>query len=84
MPRGLELRLTGGLTPLKLLRILRAIADLNIVGCDLVEVSPPYDAAGITALNAATVLYEQVVRVARLKGAADSSYAKVPSAHSVS
>jgi agmatinase len=49
---------TGGLTPLKLLRILRAIADLNIVGCDLVEVSPPYDTAGITALNAATVLYE--------------------------
>lgn len=65
---------TGGLTPLKLLRILREISDLNIVGCDVVEVSPPYDTAGITALNAATVVYEQLCRMARTRGAVDRHY----------
>ncbi|VVY65916.1 Agmatinase [Escherichia coli] len=70
---------TGGLTPLRLLRILREIADLNIVGCDVVEVSPAYDASGITALNAATVVYEQLCRVARRKGAAARSYTTSPS-----
>ncbi|WP_159013530.1 arginase family protein [Acidisoma sp. S159] len=70
---------SAGMTPLKLLRIFRAIAGLNIVGCDLVEVSPPYDVAGITALNAATILYEQLVRIARNKEAAVSTYAGVPS-----
>ncbi|MDR6757892.1 agmatinase [Mycoplana sp. BE70] len=65
----------GGLAPLKLLRILRALSTIDIVGCDVVEVSPPFDVAGITALNAATVMYEQVCRVARRKGAIDQSYA---------
>ncbi|WP_312857950.1 arginase family protein [Mesorhizobium zhangyense] len=67
----------GGLTPLKLLRILRALSDLDIVGCDVVEVSPPYDVAGITALNAATIMYEQLCRVARRKGAIDQSYSRL-------
>ena len=64
----------GGLTPLKLQRVLRALGDLDVVGCDVVEVSPPFDVAGITALNAATILYEQLCRVARRKGAVDKSY----------
>ncbi|MDH6233144.1 agmatinase [Mesorhizobium soli] len=64
----------GGLTPLKLLRVLRALSGLDIVGCDVVEVSPPFDVAGITALNAATIMYEQLCRVARRKGAIDRSY----------
>ncbi len=33
---------------------------LNIVGCDLVEVSPPYDTSGNTALTAADLLYEML------------------------
>ena len=31
---------------------------LNIVGCDLVEVSPPYDTSGNTALTGANLLFE--------------------------
>jgi agmatinase len=67
---------TGGLAPVKLLQILRGIASLNIVGFDLVEVAPVYDNGGITALNAATIVYEQIVRMARKKGAPEEVYAK--------
>jgi agmatinase len=45
----------GGLTTSKALRILQGIADLNIVGFDVVEVSPAYDNASITALAGATL-----------------------------
>ena len=67
---------TGGLTPVKLLQILRGIADLNIVGFDLVEVAPVYDTGGITALNAATIIYEQLARIARKHGAPVSTYSQ--------
>lgn len=66
---------TGGLTPLKLLQTLRGIAHLNIVGCDIVEVLPAYDQGGITALNAATVVYEQICRIAGKRGAVPKRYA---------
>jgi agmatinase len=45
----------GGLSSSKALRILQGIADLNIVGFDVVEVSPAYDHAEITALAGATL-----------------------------
>lgn len=45
----------GGMTTSKVLRILQGIADLNIVGFDVVEVSPAYDNASITALAGATL-----------------------------
>jgi len=45
----------GGMTTSKILQILQGIADLNIVGFDVVEVSPSYDNAGITALAGATL-----------------------------
>jgi agmatinase len=65
---------TDGLLPRELLSMLRALKGLNIVGCDVVEVAPAYDHSGITALAAATVVYEQVCRVARSKGAVARSY----------
>lgn len=65
---------TGGLTPVKLLQILRGISGLNIVGFDIVEVAPVYDSGGITALNAATIVYEQLCRLARNRGAAVQAY----------
>jgi arginase family enzyme len=40
------------------LQTLRELQGLNIVGGDLVEVSPPYDTAGITALAGATLMFE--------------------------
>lgn len=50
----------GGLTTRELLRIIRSLTDLNIVGADVVEVSPPYDHAQLTGLAAAHVVYELV------------------------
>ena len=48
----------GGLTSAQGLEIVRGLRGLDIVGADLVEVSPPYDPSGNTALLGANVLYE--------------------------
>ncbi|MCB1341516.1 MAG: agmatinase [Pseudooceanicola sp.] len=48
----------GGLTTPQALQLIRALKGANIVGCDLVEVSPPYDPSGNTALTGANILYE--------------------------
>ncbi len=50
----------GGLTIWQALEIVRGCAGLNLVGCDLVEVSPPYDSSGNTALIGANLLYEML------------------------
>jgi agmatinase len=50
----------GGLSSVQILDLVRALARLDIVGCDLVEVSPQYDSAEITALLAANLLFEQL------------------------
>jgi guanidinobutyrase len=50
----------GGLSSAQVLELVRALRGLNIVGCDLVEVSPPFDSAAITSLLAANLLYELV------------------------
>ncbi|MEO1440000.1 MAG: agmatinase [Chloroflexota bacterium] len=48
----------GGLTTAQGLEVVRGCRGLNIVGADLVEVSPPYDPSGNTALLGANMLYE--------------------------
>lgn len=48
----------GGLTTAQAMELIRALKGLNIVGCDLVEVSPPYDTTGNTALTGANILFE--------------------------
>lgn len=50
----------GGLTTPQALEIVRGAAGLNLVGADLVEVSPPYDPSGNTALIGASLLYEML------------------------
>ena len=50
----------GGLTVPQALEIVRGCRGLNLVGCDLVEVSPPYDTSGNTALLGANLLYEML------------------------
>lgn len=51
----------GGWTTRELIRILRGIEGLNVVGADVVEVSPAYQGAGEeTALAAAQVVYEML------------------------
>src|SRR5205807_4154535 len=49
----------GGFSTAEALAFVRALRGIELVGCDVVEVSPPYDGPGmVTALAAATVLYE--------------------------
>lgn len=48
----------GGLTTREAQQMIRALSGLNIVGADLVEVSPPFDPSGMTALIGATLLFE--------------------------
>jgi len=50
----------GGLTVPQGLEIIRGCHGLNVVGGDLVEVSPPYDPSGNTALLGANLLYEML------------------------
>jgi agmatinase len=48
----------GGLSSAQILDLVRTLKGLNLVGCDLVEVSPPYDNGEITSLLAANLLFE--------------------------
>lgn len=48
----------AGMTASQGLEIIRGCAGLNLVGCDLVEVPPPYDTTGNTALLAANLIFE--------------------------
>ncbi len=48
----------GGLTSFQVLQLIRDLKGIDFVGCDLVEVSPPYDSAGITSLLAANLMFE--------------------------
>jgi len=50
----------GGLTVPQGLEIIRGCSGLNVVGGDLVEVAPPYDPSGNTALLGANLLYEML------------------------
>ena len=50
----------GGLSVPQALEIIRGCRGLNVVGGDLVEVAPPYDPSGNTALLAANLLYEML------------------------
>ncbi|MEM9870320.1 MAG: agmatinase [Pseudomonadota bacterium] len=48
----------GGLSTAQAMQLIRSLRGLNVVGCDLVEVSPPYDTSGNTALVGANILFE--------------------------
>jgi guanidinobutyrase len=50
----------GGLTTTQGIELIRGCSGLNIVGADLVEVSPPYDPSGNTALLAANLVFEML------------------------
>jgi len=55
----------GGLTSRELLHTLRGLVGLDVVGADIVEVSPAYDHAEITGIAAAHVGYELLGVLAR-------------------
>lgn len=57
----------GGLSSHQALEILRGLRGINLVGMDVVEVSPPYDHAEMTALAGATLAMEMVCLYAAAK-----------------
>jgi agmatinase len=57
----------GGFTSVQALRMVRGLQGLNLIGCDLVEVSPPFDSQGITAILAANLAFEFLSLMARQK-----------------
>ena len=62
----------GGLTTLEAQHLIRGLQGLDIVGGDVVEVSPPFDSSGNTALVGANIMFEILCvladAVARSKG----------------
>jgi guanidinopropionase len=48
----------GGMTTLEAQHLVRGLRGLNLVGGDVVEVSPPFDPSGNTALVGATMMFE--------------------------
>jgi len=64
----------GGLTTLEVQRLIRELGGLDLVGADVVEVSPPFDSSDMTSMTAATLLFEllcalALARIRRLSGA---------------
>lgn len=65
---------SGGLSARELLRMLRQLSGLNLVGADVVEVAPAYDHAEITCVAAATVVFDLVsLMVAGARTTADAT-----------
>lgn len=50
----------GGLTVHQGIEIVRGCRGLDVIGCDLVEVSPPYDTSKSTSVVGANLLYEML------------------------
>lgn len=57
----------GGLSSLEAQLLIRGCRGLNIIGADLVEVSPPFDPSGSTAMVAANLMFELVCVVAEAR-----------------
>src|SRR5688500_10929801 len=56
----------GGFTSFEAQELIRGLAGLDIVGCDVVEVAPPFDGPGqITSLLAANLIFELLCVIAR-------------------
>jgi guanidinopropionase len=48
----------GGYSTHEAQRMIRGLRGVNLVGADVVEVAPPFDTSGATALVGATLMYE--------------------------
>lgn len=65
MAQGTGTQEPGGWLPRELIHVLRSIEDLDIVGADIVEVSPAFDSAEVTATNGAQVAYELITSMVK-------------------
>jgi agmatinase len=59
----------GGLASWQALEFVRGLGSLDLVGMDVVEVSPPFDHAEITAIAAATLAHDWLCLIAQKAGA---------------
>jgi guanidinopropionase len=59
----------GGLSMIEAQRMVRGLRGIDFVGADLVEVSPPFDHAGLTAFHGASILFEILCVVAAARSA---------------
>jgi guanidinopropionase len=59
----------GGPTSFQALQVVRELAGLDIVGADLVEVSPPFDPSGATAWLGVSLMFELLCVMAQAVGA---------------
>ena len=59
----------GGLASWQALELMRGLDGLDLIGMDIVEVSPPFDHAEITAIAAAHLASEFICLLAKEKGA---------------
>lgn len=57
----------GGLTTREALTLLRGLSGLNLIGADVVEVAPPFDPSGNTALVGATLMFELLCLLAEAR-----------------
>ena len=57
----------GGISSRELLRVIRSLDKVNLVGADIVEVAPAYDHAQVTGIAASHLAYELVTLMARRK-----------------
>ena len=57
----------GGFDTMTAIRLLHGLAGIQLLGCDVVEVAPPYDHAEVTALAGATVATNLVCLIAAAK-----------------
>lgn len=48
----------GGMTSFEAIQMIRGLSGLNLIGADVVEVAPPFDPSGATALVGATLMFE--------------------------
>ena len=70
----------GGLTTIEAQALLRGLAGLDLVGADVVEVSPPFDPSGNTALAAATMMFELLCVLADAASGSRQASAELPPA----
>ncbi|MFO0987062.1 MAG: agmatinase [Alphaproteobacteria bacterium] len=61
----------GGFTTAEAQQMIRGLGGLDIVGADVVEVSPPFDPSGMTALVGVTMMWEILCLVADRIGRAN-------------
>ena len=54
----------GGYTVFEAQQMVRGLKGVNLIGADVVEVSPPFDLSGNTALVGATIMFEILCNLA--------------------